>query len=182
MTSRSPRCWRTGPAFRCSSSPRRRPPGCCAWKTSCTSGSSARTTRSRPSRRPSGAPVPGSRTPSARPARSSSPAPRVSGRPSCPRRWRSSSSATTTRSCRSTWASSTTATPPRGSSAPRPATSATRRAVSSPRRSAASRSRWCSSTRSKRRTRRSTTPCCRCWRTAGSPTGRAARWTSRTRC
>ena len=57
-TSRSPRCWRTGPASRCSSSPRRRPPDCCAWRTSCTSGSSARRTRSRPCRRRSAAPAP----------------------------------------------------------------------------------------------------------------------------
>ena len=41
-------------------------------------------------------------------------------RPSCPRRWRTSCSATTTRSSRSTWASSTTASPPRGCSVPLP--------------------------------------------------------------
>ena len=49
-TSRSPRCSPTGPGSRCSSSPRRRPPGCSAWRTSCTSGSSA---RRRPSSRSS---------------------------------------------------------------------------------------------------------------------------------
>ena len=41
-------------------------------------------------------------------------------RPSSPRRWPSSCSATTTLSSRSTWVGSTTASPPRGSSAPRP--------------------------------------------------------------
>ena len=40
--SRSPRCSRCGPASRSTSSPRRRPPSSSAWKTSCTSGSSAR--------------------------------------------------------------------------------------------------------------------------------------------
>ena len=56
-TSRSPRCWATGPVSRCSSSPRRRPPVCSAWRTSCTSGSSARRMRSGRFRRPSGAPA-----------------------------------------------------------------------------------------------------------------------------
>jgi ATP-dependent Clp protease ATP-binding subunit ClpC len=151
-------------------------------KASCTSGSSARSTRSRRSRRPSAVPAPGSRTPSARRARSSSPARPVSVRPSCPRRWRTSCSATTTRSSRSTWASSTTASPPRGSSVPLRGTSATRRAASSPRRCAASRSRSCCSTRSRRPTRRSTTASCRSSRTGVSPTARAARSTSRTPC
>ena len=49
-TSRSPRSWATGPASPCSSSPRRRPRVCSAWRRSCTSGSSARKTRSRPCR------------------------------------------------------------------------------------------------------------------------------------
>ena len=40
------------------SSPRRRPRSCSAWRTSCTSGSSARTRRSRRSRRRSAAPAP----------------------------------------------------------------------------------------------------------------------------
>ena len=40
----------------------------------------------------------------------------------------------------------------------------------------------CCSTRSRRRTRRSSTSCCRCSTTAGSPTARAARSTSATRC
>ena len=52
----------------------------------------------------------------------------------------------------------------RWSARPR-ATSATRRAVSSPRRCGASRSRWSSSTRSRRRTPTCSTPCCRSWRT-----------------
>ena len=68
-----------------------------------------------------------------------------------------------------------------GWSAPRPATSATRRAASSPRRCAAGRTPWCCSTRSRRRTPRSSTSCCRCSTTAGSPTARAARSTSATR-
>ena len=49
----------TGPVSRCSSSPRPRPRGCCAWRTSCTSGSSARSMPSRPSPRQSVVPVPG---------------------------------------------------------------------------------------------------------------------------
>ena len=92
-TSRSPRSWPTGRASRSTSSPRRRPPGCCAWKTSCTSGSSARKTRSRPCPRPSGVRGPASRTRSVPRARSSSPARPASVRPSCPRRSRSSCSA-----------------------------------------------------------------------------------------
>jgi ATP-dependent Clp protease ATP-binding subunit ClpC len=44
---------------------------------------------------------------------------------------------------------------------------APRRAANSPRRCGASRSAWCCSTRSRRRTRRSTTACCRCSRTGG---------------
>ena len=68
-----------------------------------------------------------------------------------------------------------------GWSAPRPATSGTRRAASSPRRSAAGRTRWSCSTRWRRRTRTSSTSCCRCSTTAGSPTARAARSTSATR-
>ena len=41
--------------------------------------------------------------------------------------------------------------------------------------------RSCSSTRSRRRTTRSSTCSCSCWTRAASPTGRATRWTSRTR-
>ena len=67
---------------------------------------------------------------SARRARSSSRARRGWVRRSCRRRWRTSCSVRTTRSSRSTWASSTTATPPRGCSARRPGTWATRRAAS----------------------------------------------------
>ena len=62
-----------------------------------------------------------------------------------------------------------------------PATSATTRAASSPRPCAASRTRWCCSTRSRRRTPTCSTSCCRSSRTAGSPTPRAARSTSATR-
>ena len=63
----------------------------------------------------------------------------------------------------------------------RPATSATTRAASSPRRCGAVRTRWCCSTRWRRRTRTCSTSCCRCSTTAGSPTARAARSTSATR-
>ena len=79
--------------------------------------------------------------------------------------------------CRNTWRSSRS----RGSSARRPATSGSRTAASSPRPSAASSSPWCSSTRSRRRTRTSSTCCCRSWTTAASPTATAARCRSRTR-
>ena len=48
--SRSPRCSRSGRASPSTSSPRRRRPSSSAWRTSCTSGSSARTTPSRPCR------------------------------------------------------------------------------------------------------------------------------------
>jgi ATP-dependent Clp protease ATP-binding subunit ClpB len=61
-----------------------------------------------------------------------------------------------------------------------PATSATTRAVSSPRRSVAGRTRSCCSTRSRRRTPRCSTSCCRCWTTDGSPTVRDAPSTSAT--
>ena len=47
---------------------------------------------------------------------------------------------------------------------------------------AASRTPWCSSTRSRRPIRRSSTSCCRCSTTDGSPTARGARSTSATRC
>ena len=93
----SPRCWPTGRASPSTGSPRRRRPSCCAWRTSCTSGSSA---RSRPSPRWPGrsvGPGPASRTPSGRAARSSSWARPAWGRPSWPRRWPSSSSTTRTR-------------------------------------------------------------------------------------
>ncbi len=42
--------------------------------------------------------------------------------------------------------------------------------------------RWCCSTSLRKPTLTSSTSCCRCWRTAASPTGRAARSTSPTRC
>ena len=75
---RSSRCGRASPS---TSSPRRRRPSSCAWRTSSTSASSASTTPSRPCRSRSAARVPASRTRSARRARSSSSARRVSGRP-----------------------------------------------------------------------------------------------------
>ena len=52
-------------------------------------------------------------------------------------------------------------------SVPLPATSGTTRAASSPRRCAGAPTAWCSSTRSRRRTPRSSTSCCRCSTTAG---------------
>ena len=52
--------------------------------------------------------------------------------------------------------------------------------LTEPRRSAASPTAWCCSTRWKRPTPTSSTSFCRCWTTAGSPTARAGRWTSRT--
>ncbi len=63
-----------------------------------------------------------------------------------------------------------------------PATSATRRAVSSPRRCGAGRTPSCSSTRSRRLTRTSSTCCSSCSTTVVSPTARAAPSTSRTPC
>src|SRR4028118_625135 len=96
--------------------------------------SSARKRPSRAAARRSGARGRASRTRAVPVARSSSPAPRVSVRPSWPRRWPSSCSVRTTRSSRSTWVSSTTASPCRGWSVPLPATSATTRVASCPRR------------------------------------------------
>ena len=61
-------------------------------------------------------------------------------------------------------------------------TSATRPAASSPRRCGAVRTPWCCWTRWRRRTPTSSTCSCRCSTTAGSPTARAARSTSGTRC
>ena len=95
--SRSPRCSRCGRASPSTSSPRRRRPSSSAWRTSCTSGSSASTTRSRRCRSRSAARVPASRTRSGRRARSSSSARRASGRPRPPRRSPSSSSVTRAR-------------------------------------------------------------------------------------
>ena len=63
--------------------------------------------------------------------------------------------------------------------APR-ATWATRKAANSPKRCAAGPTAWCCSTKSKRPTRRSSTPCSRSWTTAASPTATAAPWTSGT--
>ena len=102
----------------------------------------------------------------ARWARSSSWAPPASARPSWPAPWPSTSSATRTRSsgstCPSTWRSSRSP----ACSAPLPATWATKRAATSPRRSAAARTRWCSSTRSRRPIPTCSTCCSRCWTTA----------------
>ena len=59
MKRTSRRSWRCGPAFRSCGSRRRSPSACCRWRTRCTSGSSARTKRSRRSARPSAALAPG---------------------------------------------------------------------------------------------------------------------------
>ena len=122
----------------------------------------------------------GSRT--GRSARSSSSARPASARPSSPVRSPSSCSTTSGRWSGSTCPSTRSGTRSRGSSARRPATSATTRAASSPRRCAGGRTRSSCSTRSRRRTPRSSTCCCRCSTTGGSPTARAARSTSATRC
>ena len=70
----------------------------------------------------------------------------------------------------------------RGSSVRLPATSGTKRVASSPRPCAASRSASCCSTRSRRRTPTCSTRCSRSWKRAASPTARAARSTSATPC
>jgi ATP-dependent Clp protease ATP-binding subunit ClpC len=93
----SPKCWPTGRASPSTGSPRRRPPSCCGWKTSCTSGSWV---KSRPLPRwpgRSAAPEPASRTPSGPVARSSSSDQPESVRPNWPRRWPSSCSTTSRR-------------------------------------------------------------------------------------
>jgi len=86
----------------------------------------------------------------------------------------------TGRWCASTCRSTRRSTPCRVSSARRRATSATTRAASSPRRFGAGPTRWCCWTRSRRRTPTCSTCCCSSSTTAGSPTARAAPWTSRT--
>ena len=173
----------SGPASRSTSSPRRRPPSSSAWRTSSTSGSSARRTPSRRSARPSAAPVPASRTRSARAARSSSSGPSGVGQDRAgqdarrvPVRRRDSADP-----ARHVRVHGEAHGQPAGRARP-PATSATRRAASSPRPCGASRSAWCCSTRSRRPTPTCSTRCCRSWRRAGSPTPRAARSTSATPC
>jgi ATP-dependent Clp protease ATP-binding subunit ClpC len=110
MSRRWPSSSVDGPGCRSLRSRRPRPPGCCAWRTSCTRASSARTRQSRRSHGRSGVPGPASRTPSVRSAPSSSRAPPESARPSWRGRWRGSSSTTRPRSsgstCPSTWRSS----------------------------------------------------------------------------
>jgi ATP-dependent Clp protease ATP-binding subunit ClpB len=113
-------------------------------------------------------------------AASSSSAPPASARPSSRSRSRTSSSTTSARWCASTCPSTPSGTRSPGSSALRPATSGTRRVASSPRRCGDVPTRSCSSTRSRRPTRRRSTSFFRCSTTAGSPTARAARWTSAT--
>jgi ATP-dependent Clp protease ATP-binding subunit ClpC len=58
VRSRSPRFSAAGPVSRSPASPRRSRPDCCTWRMSCTSGSSARMTQSRPCPRRSVVPVP----------------------------------------------------------------------------------------------------------------------------
>ena len=95
--SRSPRCSRSGPASPSTSSPRRRPRSSSAWRTSCTSGSSARRTPSRPVSQAIRRTRAGLKDPKRPAARSSSSARPASGRPSSPRRSPSSCSATSRR-------------------------------------------------------------------------------------
>ncbi|GMA87750.1 hypothetical protein GCM10025868_30000 [Angustibacter aerolatus] len=131
----------------------------------CTSGSSAWTTRSTRSRRPSAAPAPASRTRAVRAARSSSPAPRASGRPRLAKTlaeflFGDEDSLIQARHERvqreaHRLAAVRLASRLRGVRGGRPP----------PRRCAASRSPWCSSTRSRRPTPTSSTRCCRSWRT-----------------
>ena len=92
----SPRSSPTGPASLSTASPRRRRPSSCAWRTSCTSGSSAKRRQSPRCPRPSVEPVRASRIRSVPPVRSSSLDRPESGRPSSPRHWPSSSSTTRT--------------------------------------------------------------------------------------
>ena len=127
----------------------------------------ARTKRSRRSRTRSAARAPGSRIRTGRSARSSSSARPASARPSSHARSPSSCSTTTTRWCASTCRSTRSGTRCRGSSARRPATSATTRAASSRRRCGGVRTPSSCSTRSRRRTTRCSTCCCRCSTTGG---------------
>ena len=112
--------------------------------------------------------------------RSSSSAPPASAKPKWRAPSRSSSSAARNRSsasiCRSSWRS----TPSPSSSARLRATSATRKAASSPSASSVRPTPSCCSTKSRRRIRTSSTSCCRCLKTASSPTASATRSTSRT--
>ena len=83
----SPRWCRGPPASRCASSPRRRRTGCCAWSSTCTTGSSARTRRSRRWPRRSAGRGPGWATRPGRWAASCSSARPGWARPSWPARW-----------------------------------------------------------------------------------------------
>lgn len=89
-------------------------------------------------------------------------APRAPARPSSPRRSPSTCSAAKMRSSASTCPSSAASTRSPSSSVRPRATWDMRRAASSPRPCAAIRTRWCCSTRSRRRTPTSSTSCCRC--------------------
>ena len=122
------------------------------------------------------------RSATARSGRSCSSARPASARPSSRARSPTSCSTTSGRWCASTCRSTRRSTTCRASSARLPATSATRRAASSPRRCGAGPTRSCCSTRSRRRTPTCSTCCSSCSTTAGSPTVRAARSTSRTPC
>ena len=121
-------------------------------------------------------------TPTGPSARSCSSAPPASGRRSW--RARSPTSSSTTRrpwsasTCRSTWRS----TRCRASSARLRATSGTTRVVSSRRRCGAGPTPSCCSTRWRRPTPTCSTCCSSCSTTVASPTARAARSTSPTRC
>ena len=98
----SPRSSPSGPASPCSRCWRPRVKSCCAWKTRCTSTSSARTRPSPPWRMPSAVPAAASRTRAGPSAPSSFSAPAASARPSWRARWRASSSMTRRPWCAST--------------------------------------------------------------------------------
>ena len=179
--SRSPRCSRCGPASPSTSSPRRRPPSSSAWRTSCTSGSSARThaikavsqairrTRAglKDPKRPSGSfiflgPSGVGKTETAKTLAEFLFGDENVADPARHVRVHGEAHGVAARRLASR------------------ATSATTKAASSPRPCGASRSRSCSSTRSRRRTPTCSTRSSRSWRTGASPTRRAARSTSRT--
>ena len=163
----SPRSWRPGPASRPGGCSRARPASCCGWRTSSAAASSARRAvhavsdavrraRSgivRP--RPPDRLVPVPRPDRRRQDRAGE------GARGLPVRRRAGDGPHRHERVRRE------ALGGRGWSARRPATSATTRAASSPRRCGGGRTPWSCSTRSRRRTPRSSTCCCRCSTTAG---------------
>ena len=155
----------------------------CTSRRSCTTGSSARTTRSPPWPTPSGAAGPACPTRTGRSARSCSSAPPAWARPSWPGSLADflfDDERAMVRIDMSEYMEKHSVCPPHRRAAR--ATSATTRAASSPRRCAAAPTPWCCSTRSRRPTPTCSTCCSSCSTTAGSPTARAARSTSPTSC